>query len=203
MGMEPIHVQYRTHKCDCSNLSCTIWRSSLTSTQPILNRSRIHKKTHRLNEPLNHNHAIYFFCDGNFSQFFLRFKSVCSLGVTAICIDTYWNRTSQLHRMGMEPSHVRHRTHKCIKVAIYEQSHWHPHNPCLSQSHSQKKSHRVIKPLGTDTNSWRLSRDNYPGKNSFVSMLKVRSVHSNLQTFLSLLTEALGSGLIFFNAARS
>ena len=26
----------------------------------------------------------------------------------------HWNRTSQLHRIGMEPIHVRHRTHQCI-----------------------------------------------------------------------------------------
>ena len=81
-------------------------------------------------------HTVRFisFAKGIFDNFFLRFKAVCSHCVTAICIDTYWNRTSQLHRMGMEPIHVQHHTHKCITVTLYEQSHWHPRN----QSHSQK-----------------------------------------------------------------
>ena len=39
-----------------------------------------------------------------FDNFFLQFKAICSHGVTVICIDTYLNRTPQLHRMGMEPS---------------------------------------------------------------------------------------------------
>ena len=33
--------------------------------------------------------AIYFLCDGFFDNFFLRFKAICSHGVTAICIDIY------------------------------------------------------------------------------------------------------------------
>ena len=44
MGMEPIHVQHHTHKCDCNNHSRIIWTVSLTSTQPIFfYLSRIHK----------------------------------------------------------------------------------------------------------------------------------------------------------------
>ena len=64
--------------------------------------------------------AIYFLCDGFFDNFFLRCKAVCSHGVTAICIDIYWNCTLQLHRMGMEPINVWHHTHKCIAVTLYE-----------------------------------------------------------------------------------
>ena len=63
-----------------------------------------------------------YFATAFLDNFFLWFKVVCSHGVTAICIDTYWNCTSQSHRMGMEPSHVWHRTQKCIAVAPYEVS---------------------------------------------------------------------------------
>ena len=46
MGMEPIHVWHCTHKCNCDNWSCTIWKISLTSTQPIfLSQSHSQKRT--------------------------------------------------------------------------------------------------------------------------------------------------------------
>ena len=73
-------------------------------------------------------------------------KTVCSHGATAICIDTYWNRTWQLHRMGMEPIHVWHRTRKCIAVSPYKQSHWHPHNLFFITIAFTKISHRVNEP---------------------------------------------------------
>ena len=47
---------YGTHSCVSSytqmHHSCSIWTVSLTSTQPIFYRSRIHKKSHLVNEPL-------------------------------------------------------------------------------------------------------------------------------------------------------
>ena len=46
------------------------------------------------------------FATAFFDNFFLRFQTVYSHSVTVICIDTYWNHTSQSHRMGMESSHV-------------------------------------------------------------------------------------------------
>ena len=44
-------------------------------------------------------HMVRFnsFATAFFDNFFLRFKAVSSHGATAICIDTYWNRTLQLH----------------------------------------------------------------------------------------------------------
>ena len=45
---------------------------------------------------------------------------------------TYWNHTSQSHRMGMEPIHERHHTQKCISCranALCEHFDKHTYNP--------------------------------------------------------------------------
>ena len=94
-------------------------------------------------------HTMWFisFATVFFENFLLWFKAVCSHSATATCIDTYWYCTSQSHRMGIESIHVQHHTHKCITVAPYEQSHWHPHNPFFIAVAFTKKSHRVNEPL--------------------------------------------------------
>ena len=92
---------------------------------------------------------LFLFAMVFFDNFFLQVKAVCSQGVTAICIDTYWNHTSQSHRMGVEPIHVWHLTHKCITVTPYEQSHWYSHNPFFSAVAFTKKLYHVNEPLAS------------------------------------------------------
>ena len=77
---------------------------------------------------------------------------------TAICVYMYrliyitiTHRTSQSHKMGLEPIHVWHFTKKSIPVTPCEQYHCHPHNilhATIKRNRIHKKSHCVNEPSG-------------------------------------------------------
>ena len=75
----------------------------------------------------------------------------CNLYVYDVYLES-WNHTSQSHRMGVEPIHVRCHTQKSIAVAPCEQYHLPPHNllhAIKKRSRIHKKSYRVDEPLNT------------------------------------------------------
>ena len=84
-------------------------------------------------------------------NFFLRFKSVCSLGVTAICIDTFIEIAHRNHTEWVWNPFMCDITHTNASQSYYMNSLIDIHTTHFIAVAFTKKSHRANEPLGTDT----------------------------------------------------